>query len=173
MDRRVRKTREALYASLVSLIVTKGYDATTVQDVIAEADVGRSTFYEHFSSKEDLLRYGFGRLREQIESVRATVGVQPFAFVAPLFEHARNHAGLYAALLGGRGGVIAQRHFREVLSELVAEEVRHAGDPAAAFAVGSIVGVLEAWLEKPRRGNQDALVVWLIDALQRSLKAKR
>lgn len=48
MDRRVRKTREALYASLVSLIVTKGYDATTVQDVIAEADVGRSTFYEHF-----------------------------------------------------------------------------------------------------------------------------
>jgi AcrR family transcriptional regulator len=33
----------------------KGYEAITVQDIIDEADVGRSTFYSHHAGKEDLI----------------------------------------------------------------------------------------------------------------------
>ena len=61
-DRRVEKTREALYAALVSEILSKGYDTVTIQGILDKADVGRSTFYGHFSGKEDLLRFGFVHL---------------------------------------------------------------------------------------------------------------
>src|SRR5258708_34153749 len=43
-------------------ILRKGYEAITIQDIIDEADVGRSTFYAHYTGKEDLLRRGFQTL---------------------------------------------------------------------------------------------------------------
>jgi AcrR family transcriptional regulator len=52
-DRRVSKTRKALKEALTDLILEKGYEAVTVQDVIDRADVGRSTFYAHFIDKDD------------------------------------------------------------------------------------------------------------------------
>ena len=54
-DRRVGKTRKALKEALTDLILEKGYESVTVQDVIDRADVGRSTFYAHFVDKDDLL----------------------------------------------------------------------------------------------------------------------
>ena len=49
-DRRVQRTRKILHEALVELILEKGFDKVTVQDVIKRANVGRSTFYSHFST---------------------------------------------------------------------------------------------------------------------------
>lgn len=46
-DRRVRRSQRMLHEALRSLILEKGYDRVTVQDVIDRADVGRATFYAH------------------------------------------------------------------------------------------------------------------------------
>ena len=54
-DRRVARSRRALKEALTDLILERGYEAVTVQDVIDRADVGRSTFYAHFLDKDDLL----------------------------------------------------------------------------------------------------------------------
>lgn len=53
--RRVEETRQTLMRSLMELIAEKGYDRTTVEDVLRRADVGRTTFYAHFDNKQDLL----------------------------------------------------------------------------------------------------------------------
>lgn len=52
---RVARTQQALVESLLELIVEKGYDRTTVEDVLRRADVGRTAFYDHFENKQDLL----------------------------------------------------------------------------------------------------------------------
>jgi AcrR family transcriptional regulator len=54
MDRRVRRTRELLQKALIELIGERSYDAITVQQIVDCANVGRTTFYAHFSSKDDL-----------------------------------------------------------------------------------------------------------------------
>ena len=54
-DRRIAKTRKAIYTAFLELLNSKGYQATTVQDIIDRADVGRSTFYSHYESKELLI----------------------------------------------------------------------------------------------------------------------
>ena len=65
IDRRIPRTRAMLQHALTSLILKKGYEATTIQDICDAANVGRSTFYAHYTSKDDLKRSGFEHLRKR------------------------------------------------------------------------------------------------------------
>lgn len=162
IDRRAARTRKALHGALMSLILRKGYEATTIQDIIDEADVGRSTFYDHYTGKEDLLRNGFQTLRRELaEAQRAaharTRGPQdePLGFSLAMFEHAVGYADVYLALVGGDGGVVAISELRKVLSEFVRKELSAARDDSAVsrelvvqFVVGALMTVLTWWLER-------------------------
>lgn len=164
-DRRAARTQKALHGALMSLIVRKGYEAITVQDIIDEADVGRSTFYSHYTGKEDLLRSGFQTLRAELAEAQAgavakTRGAQdePLGFSLAMFEHACEYRHIYKALLGGRGSVIAVNEIRRVLSEIVKKELSgvHENDTVPQdlriqFVVAAFHAVLTWLLErKPR-----------------------
>lgn len=50
------KTREKLVAAAIELFARKGFDKTTVDEIVAEAGVAKGTFYLYFKSKDDLIR---------------------------------------------------------------------------------------------------------------------
>jgi AcrR family transcriptional regulator len=133
-DRRIRRTREALYSALLSLIVRKGYDATTIADILEEADVGRSTFYLHFSGKDALLHYGITRLAARLDEAVAGHAPGDFAFLPPLIDHVRAHAGLFSALLTGGGST-------EVTAALAGIVETHVGRELTALRIdGNHIG---------------------------------
>ena len=55
-DRRAQRTRQALLKAFVELVFTRGYEALTAREISHKANVGRSTFYLHYASKDDLLK---------------------------------------------------------------------------------------------------------------------
>src|ERR1044071_548362 len=71
-DARVRRTRDALGDALVALMHEKPFETITVQDVLDRAKVGRSTFYSHYSDKDDLL---MSDAEEFFESVSLTLSL--------------------------------------------------------------------------------------------------
>ena len=56
LDARAERSRAALLRAFVELIFRDGFEAISVQGIASAAGTARSTFYEHFSSKEDILR---------------------------------------------------------------------------------------------------------------------
>jgi AcrR family transcriptional regulator len=161
MDRRAVRTRKALHAALLALILRKDYEAITVQDIIDEADVSRSTFYAHYTGKEDLLRRGFERFRADLMEGRrgAVAGSdgapgEPLRFSLAMFEHACEYKQIYRALVGGRGGTIAVNELRRVLTEVVRKDQPRPHDDTVPpdvrirFIVDTFVTMLTWWLER-------------------------
>ena len=56
MDRRQRKTRQAIFNAFILLLSKKNYNNITVGEIIELADIGRATFYLHFETKDFLLK---------------------------------------------------------------------------------------------------------------------
>jgi len=66
-DRRVRNTRQRLRNALLELLREKRYEAISVEEIIARADVARSTFYTHYIDKDDLLTGAHGIFAENLD----------------------------------------------------------------------------------------------------------
>ncbi|MFC4531541.1 TetR/AcrR family transcriptional regulator [Sphaerisporangium dianthi] len=152
-DRRVRRTRRAVQEALVSLILEKGYDAVTVTDIIDRADVGRSTFYAHFTDKQEVLFSNVEQLGFLHPAPAARSG-RLFAFSLPMFEHAQERRRLMRALLGRRGGGPIAARGEQLLSAIVRDELIAAGgrpspslDLLVICVVGAFMALLRAWLD--------------------------
>ena len=95
IDRRSARTRQALTSAFVELILTRGYEAVTVADIIERANVGRSTFYLHYAGKEALLA---ASLERPCQGLAACIGGAATAqTLTPLLEHFRGQRRLNRA----------------------------------------------------------------------------
>ncbi len=57
IDRRQARTRQALLNAFVELVLDRGYESVTVDDVVQRANIGRSTLYAHFGGLYGILKY--------------------------------------------------------------------------------------------------------------------
>ncbi len=157
-DRRVRRTRRLLREALLVLILERGYDAVTVQDILDRADVGRATFYAHFRDKDDLLISGLAEglagLREQL------AGHELREASAKVFEHAASQRRLWRALVGRRAGSLLLRYGHEVLVAAMREHLHeaaasHGREPSvptevvSEYVVSALVALLAWWVDGP------------------------
>jgi AcrR family transcriptional regulator len=167
IDRRVARTRAVLHEALISLIAVKGYETITVEDICGQANVGRSTFYAHYTSKDDLMRSGLKNLRSMLFDQRKAAPAQKppevrdLTFSLTMFEHARDHVHLHRTLIGNRGGTIVFDTIRQVLSDLVRAElapdaVKNTKDAVpreivVQFLVGAYMAVVTWWLDRGQK----------------------
>jgi AcrR family transcriptional regulator len=165
VDRRVERTRALLHQALISLMIEKGYEVITVQDIIDRANVGRSTFYAHFVGKQDLLMGGLKNLKKQLmahqriaSSLKGSFRKNGFGFSLAFFEHVDLHRSLYHAIVGRQSGTVVMSELRTLLAELVRNDMkllpRSAGlarvptDAVVQFVVGALMSIITWWLDE-------------------------
>lgn len=115
VDRRIQKSKKYLSDAFIALILEKGYEAVTVQEIIDIANVGRSTFYAHFESKEQLLFSLLGTMNEKSKD-----GID----FEMLFNHCADNFQIAKAMLGKKGGDLIIGHIRDVMSLKIAKDLK-------------------------------------------------
>ena len=156
-DRRVLRTRRTLRDALVHLILQRGWEQISVLDICQRADVGRSTFYTHFAEKVELLLSGFDDLRRALRAAEAELDHgrtgRLLGFSGPLIQHASENLRLFRALVGKRSGQAVLKRFRQLVLDLVSEDLQALGLPAARTALaahflgGAFLELLTWWLD--------------------------
>ncbi len=162
-DRRIARTQQSLHKAHLSLILEKGYEATTVGHIISRANVGRSTLYAHYGNKEGLLLSGLEHLRTLLLKQQAAAFAaaspeqrQPLSFSGTFFQHLHEHRPIVRALAGNRGGEVITTGLRRLLVDLVRNEVSHAKgsraaiiprDAVIAFTAETFLTLLRWWFE--------------------------
>jgi AcrR family transcriptional regulator len=165
IDRRVQRTRGALLRAWVELIQEKPFDSITVQEVLDHAGVSRSTFYEHYRDKNDLLISGFD---EGLQFMSMMLFHQNdcsdrVAPVREVFAHVAEMRGLHTALLAS-GRLqdfmdLAQGHFSRGIEQRLAALPRAKGiavdqRPLIAHALaGSFLALMNWWLRRGTPGD--------------------
>lgn len=175
-DRRVSKTRKALKDALTDLILDKGYESITVQDVIDRADVGRSTFYAHFIDKDDLLMAIFADLQIPGPDTGAWKADDPaFSWTLDLFRHFGSGKRLFSAVTSSQSGAVARRETKRWLEELARAELsrlrmarkveRMTLETVVSFLVGTFLGFMDWWM----RPENEHLTAEQVDQAFRAL----
>jgi len=168
-DARVRRTRDALGDALVALMQEKPFDTITVQDVLDRAHVSRSTFYAHYSDKDDLLMSDSEEFFEALSMALSAHGDKSDRVfpVKEFFTHLADVQPFFKALVkSGRfqeNMELARGHFargiERRLSELPRARSIPAGElPAIAFThAGALLSLLTWWLDRGMRESPEQM----------------
>ena len=162
-DARVRRTRDALGDALVALMQEKPFDTITVQDVLDRAHVGRSTFYSHYSDKDDLLMSDVDDFYERVSmglSAQGDTSDRVFP-VKEFFSHIVE-ARQFVNALSSSGKMqenmeLARGHFARGIERRLAEiprgnSIPESERPAVAFAhAGALLSLMTWWIDRGMR----------------------
>ncbi|NDJ60742.1 MAG: TetR/AcrR family transcriptional regulator [Chloroflexi bacterium] len=164
-DLRVRRTRKLLWEALMSLIAERDFETLTVNDICDRALIHRTTFYNHYQDKYDLLDSGMAAMYEALTSafeppekvITAYAPDQPPPYFVSLFQHVLDHKPFYTAMFNGgivnpfreqiHAYIVAQSQAR--LTALHAQRGQSAPVPQALIAhfnAGAIISALVWWV---------------------------
>lgn len=122
MDRRQKKSRQSIFLAFSSLLKEKNYSSITVNDIIEQANVCRSTFYSHFETKDFLLKDLCAEVFEHIFS-NEICKFAPFensleGKLAHVLTHVQTSEYQIAGILASVNGEIMLTHLKEYLKRL-------------------------------------------------------
>jgi AcrR family transcriptional regulator len=163
-DRRINRTRRLMHEALMALIVEKGYEAVTVQDILDRADVGRSTFYAHYKDKDELLLSGFEHLRTLFEqqqqsllAVKNGASGPEFNMILELFRHTGQHHKLYKAIAGKQSGEMILKYLHRYLYDMLI--VPHTALAKSKKALPVPIEITTYWIVS----SLLSLMIWWLD----------
>ena len=157
-DRRTARTKAQLSGALIDLLMERGWEAIGVRELCARANVARSTFYLHFRNKEELLEDGFQALRGTVRGVAPKQALKEtgrFGFVNGVGAHIFDNRRLFLAMVGGNGGGVVREKFRQLLSDMILEELKAAGIAdanKAHFLSGGFVSLATLMMMRDGKG---------------------
>ncbi len=184
-ERRRMQTRALLIRTTTALVLEKGFDAITIQDITDRADLGRGTFYIHFKDKEEVVWAAFQDLFQSLEREahealdRNTPQVEYYGLLN-IFRHAEKNRDLYRVMFSGQGSAALTARAQDFLAQVFLYDIRHAPAPGpsqvdfkipeeveAQILTGMISRLLQWWLEKPRGYTPEDMATMAYEVLYR------
>ena len=187
MDRRQIKTRKAIFEAFIKLLSIENYRKISIQEIIDDANIGRSTFYSHFQTKDDLLNAMchevFEHIFEAANNPHHTHGHAqydgiPNSAICHILHHIKENDHNILTLLSCDDKYYFLRYFKENLDKLMFinfiqdrpkfslldTEPKAFSEPPKDFVLnhisGSFVEMIQWWINNGLKETPEELDNW-------------
>ncbi len=183
MDRRQKRTRNAIFSAFSDLLSQKSYSKITVQDIIDAADVGRTTFYAHFETKDDLVREMcteifdhviFDGIHSEDSRDYSFSNGAPQEIIPHILFHVRSNKKNIIGILSCESGELFLRYFKQYLSEVIsnwivetseAKEKQVPRDFLIDHVSSSFVNMVQWWIKNNMEQSPELLTSYFLTVL--------
>lgn len=177
MDRRQQKTKEAILAAFNDLLSSKNYNKITVQNIIDRANVGRSTFYDHFQTKDDLLKemctsifnHVFSEgLRSENSHDFSSTDSSISNVIAHIIYHLRDNKRNIIGILSCGSSEIFLGFFRQYLTEIFSKHLNYQekADVPSDFVLNnfacSFICMIQWWIKGGMKESPEQLTAYFL-----------
>ncbi len=184
MDRRQKRTREAIFSAFTELLSEKSYEHISVQEIIDAANIGRTTFYAHFETKEYLLRdlceELFGHIIGTAMGLpqgqyHCTCGSSTDSVFLHLLRHLQENDRNILELLNSQNNEIFLSYFKSGLRKLIVAQYAHRGllkhsllpeDYLVNHISSSFVDTVVWWLSRGMKESPEQLAEYFLATVE-------
>ncbi|PNQ79912.1 TetR/AcrR family transcriptional regulator [Paenibacillus sp. F4] len=175
IDRRILKTKEAIFQSFASLISEKDFEDITINEIADRANVNRGTVYFHYRDKYDLLNKCIEENLNKMISVTTITHANGETFdliqssFLPVISYFEENHRLYASMLSNKGIPAFRDRMLEIVTSHIKLHINMDGDNknyskelTTQFMASAFVGVIEWWIlnNMPQSPNDVADQLW-------------
>lgn len=174
-DLRIVKTKKSLYEGLLIMMKDTSFEDIKVSDICNVSLVNRSTFYDHFSDKYELLISLIHDLEEELSEKLATNQVLTSAkdyymsMIATLFQHISDNVEIYSSIIKNNNNGIASDMFRDAILNDVKKSLDNSSmgnlevpvDIISTFYVSAVINVCIEYVRDPKKYTMEEILRYL------------
>ena len=181
MDRRQKKTRDAIFKAFASLLSEKNYNQITVQEIIDNADIGRTTFYSHFETKDFLLKELCEELFDHVIGTamglpdaheKYSCGNASDSVYLHLINHLKQNDNNIIGLLSCRNNELFLKYFKTDLQKLIRTQFSGFSNPKLPeeFLINHIsstfVETVSWWISRNMKESPETITEYFLAAIE-------
>lgn len=155
-DRRTLRTRRLLQEALTALMAQKPYEQITIQEIIDRANVGRTTFYAHYTDKQDLLLRGVAGLETRpVQRGKRDNCLDATLSTAGMFAHVQQNKPLHEVMfrkspepsVRDRGTAFLYANVTAQLKQMAGAEPGVPIPVLAHYLTGGLMALVQWWMD--------------------------
>jgi AcrR family transcriptional regulator len=178
VDRRIKKSQQALKKAVLELMAEKNFDDITIQDLSDRADVSRGTIYLHYMDKYDLLdKLIEGHIDEMREMCVDHADMDHIECSFICTEYLDNNYDFFATMLASKGAPYFHKRYMDYQIEEFIKDIDVTNginkgfdrDVTVRFIASAYVGVVEWWFKNDRPIPHQELAKQLGELIERNV----
>jgi len=190
MDRRQKKTRDAIFSAFAELLSQKHYNQISVQEIIDAANVGRTTFYAHFETKDYLLKSLceelFGHIIDTAMGLphghyHYSCGNKTDSVFLHLVRHLQENDRNILELLSSENNEIFMKYFKTNLRTLIVTQYAEMGllksatlpeDYLVNHIASSFVETIDWWVSRGMKETPETITEYFLSVIEPVLRSE-
>ena len=174
MDPRAARTRTALHRAILELAAERPIGDIPATEIVARAGVNRSSLYQHFDDREELLASALESIEDEATRIDRPVEFSETSTPPPelrrFVAHFAQYSAVYRLALGPNGSARVASRVRDRIQAVVREGIAMSTSSAptalplnvaAAGTAGALLGIIEEWIRQDPMPDIDTATDWL------------
>lgn len=172
IDKRILKTKKNLYEGLLEVMKEKTFEDVKVSDICDKALTNRSTFYDHFSDKYELLTSLINDLKEELvitlksnSNPTDSIKEHYITMIKLLLDHITTKIDVYNAILKKNNNSIVMdmlydAMYKEIENELQENKLETTipVEIITKFYVTAVSNICLDYIKYPKKYNKETII---------------